>query len=221
MRFSVVAVAAALVASVVGVPGEEPKLEELFKPLRRALELDVQYTVDGHEEAGENLVIDMYNGERFTLRYVFGNNEPETIQVVGVGGAIRDPATYDVLANITDKPLGPLAVDAGTLQQFTQGLDPDMTPGRYVITPVVYVWHLDLLVLVPVRPQFVEAVPLLVLWFDPQVLTVVAFLVALVGGVGYSLRGHVVAPPRKQPLAKKAPAGTQLFLPAQYAKKTQ
>lgn len=179
----------------------------------RVLEFDVDYTIKERPDASPTDIVKLYNGDAITLTYTFTNNDPEQVAVLGVGGSFRDSKTQEINTNITSASLGPVVIENGQSQQFSQVINVNLLPDSYVLSPLLYIALGEEFMTVSPRPQWTEVSDAPISFFNPQLLFLEFVLIVTFGGIGYILyelfgkkyfKGTSVAPTKKA----SAPAGT-------------
>lgn len=165
--------------------------EEVQQPVeiptegRQLSNFNIDYKIEEYPDLAPTDMAKLLVGETIKLFYNFTNEEDVELNVVGLGGAFRDPITGANQVNLTATSLGPVKVAPGETANFRQSINLQMEAGNFFLVPQVFVAFEDSLKVIQVRGQMatVEDVP--ISFFNPQLLLLEAIFVALIGGVGY------------------------------------
>lgn len=186
MRFfnliALLATSASLVAAQEEVIPEGTAGEFLDTDSQAPFQVQLDYTIQNKPSEG---VIELTNGEEIAVNYTMSNFEDVEVSVVGVGGRFIDPTTGEHLANITDSRIGPITLQPGESQAFSQRIAINLLPMNYIMSPSVYVVKGQLLTLIGARNQLAIVSDEKISFFNPQLIFVELVLLATLGAVGY------------------------------------
>jgi len=186
MKFST-AIAALGLASIVSCSSAAPELHPEdnegghYVDTKQELvpfNYEIGYEINGKPTAD---VIELYNGEEITLNYTFINNEDIEVSVVGVGGNFANPATGEVVANISDAKIGPITIPPGEAKVFNQRVGINLPMNNYLLTPGLYVVRESSLALLGAKTQLAIVSEPPISFFSPQLLFLEFLLVATIG----------------------------------------
>lgn len=177
--------------------------------------LQVGYNIVGKPQSD---VVELLNGEEITLNYTFFNQEENEVSVVGVGGNFANPTNGDILANITDAKLGPIAVPAGEVRVFSQRIGINLPASNYLLNPGLYIVKDNSLALIGAKTQLAIVSEPPISLFSPQLLFLEFLLVATLGvgayfvyinyGVAYFNTAAKTGAPGKAPVSGERPKYT-------------
>lgn len=187
MKFTKIFGAALGLASVIGgvIGAEQGQGPILQQSGTKVIEFDADYTIKERPEVAPTDVAQLYNGDSITLSYTVTNKGAEQVTVLGVGGTFRDAKTNEINTNITSGSIGPLVLEKGQSQQFSQIININLLPDDYILVPILYISYEDEFLSVTPRPQWTEVRDPPVSFFNPQLLFLELVLVVTFGGIGY------------------------------------
>lgn len=138
----------------------------------------IGYNIAGKPQSD---VVEFFNGEEITLNYTLVNNEDLEVNVVGVGGNFANPTNGQVLANISDAKIGPIAIQPGEAKVFSQRIGINLPANNYLLTPGLYVVRDSSLALLGAKTQLAIVSEAPISLFSPQLLFLEFLLVATLG----------------------------------------
>lgn len=149
------------------------------------IDLYVDYTLPDQPNVRHDEVASFINGENATLKYTVASQEKqEVVNLVGVGGFIRDADTNALKYNLTAEAiLPPVLVKPNDTHSIDQTFAIDFVPGTYVLAPEVYIVLQNEVKMIPITPQLIRVADVAVSFLDPQFLALVALFGALVAMV--------------------------------------
>ncbi|KAI8383355.1 Increased recombination centers protein 22 [Nakaseomyces glabratus] len=145
-------------------------------------------------------------GETATLNYTIHNlDQEETYSIVGVSGAVLSEVDQRNVANLTETNITEIVLAPNATGTLRHKIDMNLTEGRYYILPLLHVKDKNEVKRVMSNPFKLDLINQSISIFDPSFLSIIAVLIALVGGTVY-LYSNVVAPPKKIKKKEAIPA---------------
>ncbi|CAH2350830.1 increased recombination centers protein 22 [[Candida] railenensis] len=149
-----------------------------------AMQLDiyVDYVLEDQPTVGADELASFLNGETAVLKYSMASRDENNVTVVGAGGTLRHPTTHEILYNLTAEALDPMiSIKPNSSYEFQKSFEVDFEPANYILAPEIYIVVAGVIKSVPIRNQrlIITNVPLSL--FDPQLVFLVAVLVAILG----------------------------------------
>lgn len=151
----------------------------------KIVKFNADYIVKEHPEATAQDVVELFNGETVTLTYTVSNYDDVQISIIGVGGTFLDPQTNEVRSNITAGSVGPIVLEPGQSQQFSQAINLNLVSDSYVLAPLIYIYYGEEYMTVKPRLQLTTVSDVPISIFNPQLLFLEIVLLASLGGVAY------------------------------------
>lgn len=138
----------------------------------------IGYNINGKPQSD---VIELFNGEEITLNYTFVNNEDSEVNIVGVGGNFANPTNGQLVANISDAKIGPIAIQPGEAKVFSQRIGINLPANNYLLTPGLYIVKDSSLALLGAKTQLAIVAEPPISLFSPQLLFLEFLLVSTIG----------------------------------------
>lgn len=171
-------IVATLAASIASVAAYETTGKE-------TIDILVDYNIKETPEVSKSDVASWTNGEQITLEYTLSNNEESDVTVIGVTGQFLNPVTKEVVTNLTQGRIEPVAVAPGKSVKFEQAISVNLIPNNYELVPQVFIVQGDLVKLLPCRGQLASVLDKAISFFDPRLIFLELVLLATFGGLVY------------------------------------
>ncbi|KAI5952113.1 IRC22 [Candida theae] len=152
---------------------------------KETVDILVDYNIKETPEVSKNDVASWTNGEQITLQYTLNNNEETDVTVIGVTGQFLNPVTRQVVTNLTQGRIEPVAVAPGKSVRFEQSINVNLVPNNYELVPQVFIVQGDLVKLIPCRGQLASVLDKAISFFDPRLIFLEVVLLATFGGLLY------------------------------------
>lgn len=151
------------------------------------LKVDIDYSIE--EVESSTGVLELFNSDTITLVYKVENgaDSEHALNIIGVSGTFNDPASNEIVSNITTGSVGPIILENGQSQQFKQAINLNLVPNNYILKPIVYMAVKDQIVPVSVKPLLANVSDIPISIFNPQLLFLELVLIASLGVVGLVL----------------------------------
>lgn len=171
-------IVATLAASIASVAAYETTGKE-------TVDILIDYNIKETPEVSKSDVASWTNGEQITLEYTLSNNEETDVTVIGVTGQFLNPVTKEVVTNLTQGRIEPVAVAPGKSVRFEQTINVNLIPNNYELVPQVFIVQGDLVKLLPCRGQLASVLDKAISFFDPRLIFLELVLLATFGGLVY------------------------------------
>lgn len=152
---------------------------------KETVDILVDYTIKETPQLTKNDVASWTNGEAITLEYTINNNEESDVTVIGVTGQLLNPVTRQVVTNLTQGRIGPVAVPPGESAKFEQTININLVPNNYELVPQIFIVQGDLVKVIPCRSQLASVLDRAISFFDPRLIFLELVLLASFGGLIY------------------------------------
>ncbi|CAH6719650.1 increased recombination centers protein 22 [[Candida] jaroonii] len=151
------------------------------------LKVDIDYSIEEFESSTG--VLELFNSDTITLVYNVENDadSEHPLSIIGVSGTFNDPASNDIVSNITTGSVGPITLENGQSQQFKQAINLNLVPNNYILKPIVYMAVDNQIVPVTVKPLLANVSDIPISLFNPQLLFLELVLIVTIGVVGLVL----------------------------------
>lgn len=187
MKFSTILGGIVGLASVIGGAVADEQQPIVNQGKARVMRFHADYTIKERPDATATDVVSLYNGDSVTLGYTVSNEDDEQVAILGVGGSFKDSKTQEINTNITSASVGPIILEPGQSQQFSQVINVNLQPDAYILSPLLYITHGEEFMTVSPRPQWTTVADAPISFFNPQLLFLELVLVLTFGGIGYVL----------------------------------